>query len=55
MMFYGRPENVNLMQSIKCITITFLKYSGYCVSPAMMEFLKRSMLGFVPLAVRQWL
>ena len=27
MMFYEPPENVNLMHSIKFITITFLKYS----------------------------
>ena len=27
MMFYGRPENVNLTHSIKFIIITFLKYS----------------------------
>ena len=27
MMFYRRPENINLMHSIKFITITFLKYS----------------------------
>ena len=27
MMFYGRPENVNLVHSPKFITITFLKYS----------------------------
>ena len=26
-MFYGRPENVNLIHSIKFITITFLEYS----------------------------
>ena len=26
MIFHGRPENVNLMHSIKFITITFLKY-----------------------------
>ena len=26
-MFYGIPENVNLIHSIKFITITFLKYS----------------------------
>ena len=25
-MFYRRPENVNLTHSLKCITITFLKY-----------------------------
>ena len=27
MMFYGRPDNVSLTNSIKFITITFLKYS----------------------------
>ena len=27
MMFYGRPENINLTHSIKFITITLLKYS----------------------------
>ena len=28
MMFYGRPENVNLTHSVKFITITFLNYSS---------------------------
>ena len=32
MMFYGRLENVNLTQSTKFITITFLKY-GFSVPP----------------------
>ena len=26
-MYYGRPENVNFTDSIKFITITYLKYS----------------------------
>ena len=41
MMFYRCPENVNLRQSMKFVTITFLKYiSAYHQVPKIIEFSK---------------